>query len=84
MAGITAPAVLGAARTRRPQIRKQAPSMPHTLVKKILPLAQNATVTLGLRAFAAGIASMILAKFRWADAQWITDIDKNDFAAFGI
>ena len=79
---ITAPAVLGAARTLRSKIRKQAPLMPHTLVERILLTTQNETLPFGLRAYASGIALMILATFRWADAQWITEINKNDSVVF--
>ena len=34
--------------------------------------------------FAPGIALAILATFRWADAQWVTEINKNDSVVYGI
>ena len=81
---VTAPAVLGASRTLQSRIRKQAPLTPHTSVVEILLLAQSGTMPFGLRAFASRIAIVILATFRWADAQWIAEIQKNDSVAFGI
>ena len=81
---ITASAVIAAARTVRSKIRKQAPLTPHTLVGMILILTQNATMPFGLRAFASGVALMILASFRWEDDQRITEIDKNESVVFGI
>ena len=81
---LTTPVVLGAARAHRSKIRNQAPLMPYTLVGEILLLTQNSSMPFGLRAFASGISLMIIATFRWADAQWITEINKNDAVVFGI
>ena len=81
---IRSPAVLAASRTARSQIRKQAPLMPYTLVIKILRAAEDNSTPPGLRAFASGISLMIMATFRWADAQWINEINQNDTVVFGI
>ena len=78
------PAVLAAARTVKSTVRKQAPLMPYELVKKILFIAEDVAAAPGLRAFAPGISLMILATFRWADVQWITEIQQNDSVVFGI
>ena len=56
--------------------------MPYALVKKILLVAEDVAAAPGLRAFASGISLMILATFRWADAQWITEIHQNDSLVF--
>ena len=81
---LTTLAVLGAARTHRSKIRKQAPLMPHTLVGEILLLTPNSSMPPGLRAPASGISLMALATFRWAEAQRITEINRIDSAVFGI
>ena len=81
---LTAPAVLRLARTHRSKIRKQAPLAPHALVGQILLLTQNSSMPFGLMAFASGIPLMILATFRRADAQWITEINRDDSVVCGI
>ena len=78
------PAVLAAARTVRSKVRKQAPPMPYTLVMKILLTAEDCPRAPGIRAFASGISLMIMATFRWADVQWISEINQNDTVVFGI
>ena len=75
---LTAPAVLGVARTRRSKIRMQAPLTPHTLVGGIILLTQNSRMPFGLRTFASRISTMIIATFRRAEAQWVAEINKND------
>ena len=75
---LTAPVVLGAARTHRSKIRKQAPLAPYALAVVTLLLTQNRSMPFGLRAVASGIALMSLAAFRRGDAQWVAEIDRND------
>ena len=81
---LTAPAVLGVARTHRSKIRTQAPLMPYALVEKILLIAPNSSMPIGLQAFASGISLMTIATFRRADAHRITEINKNGSAVLGI
>ena len=81
---IRSPAVLAAARTTRSKIRKQAPLMPYTFVIKIIQTAEDSSISPGLRAFASGIVLMIMATFRWADVQWINEINQNETVVFGV